>query len=210
MAAPLPNTPAALRPRRAWLLRSHSVLPGFSLSMGVTVLYLSLVMLIPLAAVFVTTSQLGWARFWSIATDAQVVASYKLTFSASLVAAMLNAVFGLLVAWVLVRYDFPARRLVDAMVDLPFALPTAVAGIALTALYAPNGWIGRLLPFKVSYTPLGVMLALTFIGLPFVVRTVQPVLQDLHQEQEEAAAMLGANRWQRSGSSSCPTCCLPC
>ena len=187
---------AAAKPRRSWLLRSHSVLPGFSLSLGITVLYLSLVMLIPLAAVFVTTSQLGWPRFWAIATDAQVMASYKLTLGASLVAALLNAGFGLLVAWVLVRYDFPARRLVDAMVDLPFALPTAVAGIALTALYAPNGWIGQYLPFKVSYTPLGVMVALTFIGLPFVVRTVQPVLQDLRQEQEEAAAMLGASRWQ--------------
>lgn len=196
MAAHLSNTPAASRAPRAWLLRGHNVLPGFSLSLGVTVLYLSLLMLIPLAAIFVTTSQLGWMRFWNIATDAQIVASYKLTFGASLLAASLNAVFGLLVSWVLVRYDFPARRLVDAMVDLPFALPTAVAGIALTTLYAPDGWIGRHLPFKVSYTPLGVMMALTFIGLPFVVRTVQPVLQDLHKEQEEAAAMLGASRWQ--------------
>ena len=159
-------------------------------------LYLALIVLIPLAAVFSMTTQLSAAHFWSVITNAQVVASYKLTFGASFVAASTNVVFGLLIAWVLVRYDFPMRRLVDAMVDLPFALPTAVAGIALTALYAPNGWIGQFLPFKVSYTPIGVMLAMTFIGLPFVVRTVQPVLEDIHKEQEEAAAMLGASRWQ--------------
>ena len=184
------------RPWRNPLLKSHSVLPGFNLSLGIAVLYLGLIVLIPLAAVFFSSAQLGWEAFWNIATDAQVVASFKLTFGASFLAALANAVTGLLVAWVLVRYEFPGRRLLDAMVDLPFALPTAVAGIALTTLYAPNGWIGSLLPFKVSYTPLGVWVALTFIGLPFVVRTVQPVLQDLPREQEEAAALLGASRWQ--------------
>ena len=184
------------RPWRNPLLKSHSVLPGFNLSLGIAVLYLGLIVLIPLAAVFFSSAQLGWEAFWSVATDAQVVASYKLTFGASFLAALANAAAGLLVAWVLVRYEFPGRRLLDAMVDLPFALPTAVAGIALTTLYAPNGWIGSLLPFKVSYTPLGVWVALTFIGLPFVVRTVQPVLQDLPREQEEAAALLGASRWQ--------------
>ena len=184
------------RPWRNPLLKSHSVLPGFNLSLGIAVLYLGLIVLIPLAAVFFSSAQLGWEAFWNIATDAQVVASYKLTFGASFLAALTNAATGLLVAWVLVRYEFPGRRLLDAMVDLPFALPTAVAGIALTTLYAPNGWIGSLLPFKVSYTPLGVWVALTFIGLPFVVRTVQPVLQDLPREQEEAAALLGASRWQ--------------
>ena len=184
------------RPWRNPLLKSHSVLPGFNLSLGIAVLYLGLIVLIPLAAVFFSSAQLGWEAFWNIATDAQVVASYKLSFGASFLAALANVATGLLVAWVLVRYEFPGRRLLDAMVDLPFALPTAVAGIALTTLYAPNGWIGSLLPFKVSYTPLGVWVALTFIGLPFVVRTVQPVLQDLPREQEEAAALLGASRWQ--------------
>ena len=178
------------------LLQRHSVLPGFDLALGFTLLYLSMIVLIPLAAAFLKTASMTWPAFWDAITSPRVLASYRLTLGASLAAAIVNAVCGLLVAWVLVRYDFPGRRLIDALVDLPFALPTAVAGIALTALYAKNGWIGSLLPFKVSYTPLGVFVALTFIGLPFVVRTVQPVLQDLQREVEEAAATLGADRWQ--------------
>jgi sulfate transport system permease protein len=178
------------------LLKRHSVLPGFDLALGFTLLYLSFIVLIPLSAAFLKTATMTWPAFWDAVTSPRVMASYRLTFGASLAGALLNAVFGLIVAWVLVRYEFPFKRLVDALVDLPFALPTAVAGIALTALYAQNGWIGQWLPFKVSYTPLGVFVALTFIGLPFVVRTLQPVLEDLHKEVEEAAATLGANRWQ--------------
>lgn len=180
-------------------LRRHSVLPGFGLSLGFTVLYLSLIVLIPLGAAFAKTFTLTWEAFWTTVTAPRVVASYRLTFGASLLAATLNAVFGMLVAWVLVRYRFPGKRLIDALVDLPFALPTAVAGIALTALYASNGWIGSVLEplgIKVAFTPLGVLVALTFIGLPFVVRTVQPVLEDLEPELEEAAATLGATRLQ--------------
>jgi sulfate transport system permease protein len=179
--------------------RSRRVLPGFGLSLGITCSYLSLMVLLPLATIFVRTTDLSWPTFWATVTNPRVVASYQVTFGASLVAALVNTVFGLLVAWVLVRYRFPGRRLVDAMVDLPFALPTAVAGIALTTLYASNGWIGsRLDPLgiKVSYTWLGITVALIFIGLPFVVRTVQPVLDDLEVEVEEAAASLGAKRWQ--------------
>jgi sulfate/thiosulfate transport system permease protein len=178
------------------LLRRHSVLPGFDLALGFTLLYLSFIVLIPLSAAFLKTATMTWPAFWSTVTSPRVVASYQLTFGASLAAAVLNAFFGLVVAWVLVRYQFPGKRVVDALVDLPFALPTAVAGIALTALYAQNGWVGQWLPFKVSFTPLGVFVALTFIGLPFVVRTLQPVLEDLHREIEEAAATLGASRWQ--------------
>ena len=181
---------------RAFLLRRHSVLPGFNLALGFAVLYLSFIVLVPLSAVFLKTFTVSWDTFWATISSPRVVASYKLTFGASLLAALVNAVFGLLVAWVLVRYRFPGRRLVDALVDLPFALPTAVAGIALTTLYAQDGWIGRWLPFKVSYTPLGIFIALLFIGLPFVVRTVQPVLEDLQRELEEAAATLGASRLQ--------------
>ena len=178
------------------LLQRHSVLPGFDLALGFTLLYLGFIVLIPLSAAFLKTATMTWPAFWDTVTSPRVLASYRLTFGASFAAALLNVVAGLVVAWVLVRYEFPARRIVDALVDLPFALPTAVAGIALTALYAKNGWIGSLLPFQVSYTPLGVFVALTFIGLPFVVRTVQPVLEDLQQEVEEAAATLGADRWQ--------------
>jgi sulfate/thiosulfate transport system permease protein len=179
--------------------RSRGVLPGFGLSLGITCTYLSLLVLLPLATIVVRTSDLSWSAFWGTISNPRVVASYRVTFGASLVAALVNTVFGLLVAWVLVRYRFPGRRVVDAMVDLPFALPTAVAGIALTTLYAGNGWVGSLLePFgiKVSYTWLGITVALIFIGLPFVVRTVQPVLDDLEIEVEEAAASLGAQRWQ--------------
>jgi sulfate transport system permease protein len=180
----------------ALLLRRHSVLPGFGLALGFTLLYLAFIVLIPLSAAFLKTFTTSWDAFAAAVASPRVVASYRLTFGASFLAALVNAGFGLLVAWVLVRYEFPGRRLVDALVDLPFALPTAVAGIALTALYSGNGWIGQFLPFKVAFTPLGVFVALTFIGLPFVVRTVQPVLEDLHQELEEAAATLGATRLQ--------------
>jgi sulfate transport system permease protein len=179
--------------------KSRSVLPGFGLSLGITCTYLSLVVLLPLATVFTRTADLSWSDFWATVTNPRVVASYRVTFGASFLAALVNTVFGLLVAWVLVRYRFPGRRLVDAIVDLPFALPTAVAGIALTTLYASNGWIGSWLEplgIKVSYTWLGITVALIFIGLPFVVRTVQPVLDDLEVEVEEAAASLGARRWQ--------------
>jgi len=178
------------------LLRRHTVLPGFDLALGFALLYLSLIVLIPLSATFLKTFTMTWDQFMAAVSTPRVVASYRLTFGASLAAAALNAVFGLIVAWVLVRYSFPGKRVIDALVDLPFALPTAVAGIALTAIYAQNGLIGKHLPFKVSYTPLGVWVALVFIGLPFVVRTLQPVLEDVNRELEEAAATLGASRWQ--------------
>jgi sulfate/thiosulfate transport system permease protein len=180
-------------------LKRHSVLPGFGLSMGYTLLYLSLLLFIPFAALFHKTAALTWSAFWATISHPQVVAAYKLTFGTSLAAALINAIFGLLVAWVLVRYTFPGRKLVDALVDLPFALPTAVAGISLTAVLAPNGWIGQYLEplgIKAVYNSTGITVALIFIGLPFVVRMVQPVLEDLEKDIEEAAASLGANRWQ--------------
>jgi sulfate transport system permease protein len=179
--------------------KKRGVLPGFSLTLGFSILYLSLIVLIPLSATFFKASTLGWGGFCDVISHPRVLASYRLTFGASLAGAAINAVFGLLVAWVLVRYDFFGKRLVDALVDLPFALPTAVAGIALATLYSSKGWVGHLLaPYgiKIAYTPLGVVVALTFIGLPFVVRTVQPVLEDFESELEEAAASLGATRWQ--------------
>jgi sulfate transport system permease protein len=179
--------------------RSFQVLPGFNLTLGYTLFYLSIVVLIPLSAVFIKTASLGLGQFWDVVTTPRVLASYRLSFGASLLAASINAVFGLALAWALVRYSFPGKKLVDALIDLPFALPTAVAGIALTALYAPNGWLGSALEplgIKVAFTPLGVLVALVFIGLPFVVRTVQPILEDLDTELEEAAASLGARRWQ--------------
>ncbi len=182
-----------------FLLRRHTVLPGFNIALGFTLLYLCLLVLIPLSAAFLKTATLTWEQFWLAVTTDRVVASYKLSFGAALIGATINAVFGLLVAWVLVRYTFPGKRFIDALVDLPFALPTAVAGIALTGIYAPNGWIGEWLAelgIKVAFTPLGVVVALTFIGLPFVVRTVQPVLEDVEPELEEAAASLGATRLQ--------------
>ena len=179
--------------------RHRHVLPGFPLALGYTVAYLSLIVLIPLGAVFLKSSTLTAAQFWSTITAPAALASYRLSFGAALLAAAINAVFGLMLAWVLVRYTFPGRKLIDALVDLPFALPTAVAGISLTALYAKNGWLGQYLEplgIKVAFTPVGVLVALVFIGLPFVVRTVQPVLEDLDVEYEEAAASLGASRWQ--------------
>jgi sulfate transport system permease protein len=181
------------------LRKRHSVLPGFGLALGFTLVYLCLVVLVPLSTLFWKSASLGPAGLWAAVSAPRVVASYKLTFGASLVAAAVNGVFGLVVTWVLVRYRFPGRRLMDALVDLPFALPTAVAGIALTTLYAPNGWLGaplERLGIKVAFTPLGIMVALTFIGLPFVVRTLQPVLESLDPEVEEAAASLGASRLQ--------------
>jgi len=180
-------------------LKQRSVLPGFGLAMGFTLAYLGLIVLIPLSATFLKAATLSWAQFWSTVTAPRALASYRLSFGASLLAALINAVFGLLVAWTLTRYRFPGKRITDALVDLPFALPTAVAGISLTAIYAGNGWIGRHLEplgIQVAFAPLGVLVALTFIGLPFVVRTVQPVLQDLDAEIEEAAATLGARRGQ--------------
>lgn len=177
--------------------RVKSVLPGFGLTMGVTVTYLSLIVLIPLSAIFFKTASMSWGDFWTTVTDNRVLASFKITLGASLAAALVNAVFGLLVAWVLVRYRFPGKRFIDGLIDLPFALPTAVAGIALTAIYAKNGWLGQYLEplgIKVAYTPIGITIALIFIGLPFVVRTVQPVIEELEKEVEEAAVILGAKR----------------
>jgi sulfate transport system permease protein len=181
------------------LRKPHSVLPGFGLSIGFTLLYLSLVVLVPLSTLFWKSASLGPQGLWAAVTSPRVLASFRLTFGASLLAALVNGAFGLVVTWVLVRYRFPGRRLMDALVDLPFALPTAVAGITLTTLYAPNGWLGApldALGIRVAFTPLGIVLALVFIGLPFVVRTLQPVLESLDPEVEEAAASLGASRWQ--------------
>ncbi len=180
-------------------LKKPSVLPGFGPTLGYTIFYLSLIVLIPLSATFLKSTLFTWDQFWSAVTAPRVLASYRLSFGAALIGALINAFFGLLVAWVLVRYRFPGKRLIDALVDLPFALPTAVAGIALTAVYSTHGWIGSVIEpwgIKVAFTPLGVIVALTFIGLPFVVRTVQPVLEDLEAEAEEAAASLGASRLQ--------------
>ncbi|CAM2173054.1 sulfate/thiosulfate ABC transporter inner membrane subunit CysU [Paraburkholderia sacchari] len=179
-------------------LQKPGALPGFGVTLGITVAYLSLVVLIPLAATFLKTATLDWAQFVRAVASPRVLASYRLTFFSALGGALINAVFGFLLAWVLVRYTFPFKRVIDALVDLPFALPTSVAGISLAAVYAGNGWIGQFLQplgLKVAFTPLGVLVALTFIGLPFVVRTVQPVLEEFEREQEEAAACLGASRW---------------
>jgi sulfate transport system permease protein len=174
--------------------RRH-VLPGFHLSLGFTVLYFGLLVFVPFLALTFRSFSHGWPDFWNTLTEPQVVASYKISFGISFLAALFDGIVGLLIAWVITRYSFPGRRLLDALIDLPFALPTAVAGIALTALYSPEGWIGKLLPFKVAYTPLGIFVALSFVGLPFVVRTIQPVLAQLPVELEEAAACLGANRF---------------
>jgi sulfate/thiosulfate transport system permease protein len=180
-------------------LKKHSVLPGFGLTVGYTVLYLSLIVIVPLCALFLKSMTLTWQQFWAIVSDPRVVASYKLTFLTSLAAACVNAVFGFVVAWTLVRYEFPGRRFVDGLIDLPFALPTAVSGIVLTAVYSPTGWLGRYLEplgIKAAYSPLGITIALIFIGLPFIVRMLQPALEDLDPEIEEAAESLGANRLQ--------------
>jgi sulfate transport system permease protein len=191
--------------------RSHrSVIPGFGLSLGLTITYLSLIVLIPLAAAFIKTAGLSWTEFTDAVFSPRVLASYRISFLASLAAALVNCFFGLIVAWVLVRYPFPGRKVVDALVDLPFALPTAVAGIALTAIYAPNGWVGSLFAkdtalarllndgeaVKIAFSEIGIFIALTFIGLPFVVRTLQPIIEELEPEFEEASATLGATRWQ--------------
>jgi sulfate/thiosulfate transport system permease protein len=189
---PLPAAPGTRRPARR-------VLPGFNITLGYTLLYLSLIVLIPLSALVFKTFSMTWPQFWDAVASPRVLASYRLTFGASLIAALVNVVFGLLVAWVLVRYSFPGKKIVDALVDLPFALPTAVAGISLTALLADNGWIGQYfapLGIQLAFNPNGVVIALIFIGLPFVVRTVQPVLEDTEKELEEAASSLGATRWQ--------------
>jgi sulfate/thiosulfate transport system permease protein len=177
----------------------HRVLPGFGLTLGFSVFYLSLIVLIPLGTAFLKTFTMSWDQFWTTVTEARALASYRLSLGASMTAAAINTVMGLVVAWVLVRYEFTGKRILDALVDLPFALPTAVAGITLTAMFAGNGWLGSFfesLGVKVAFTWLGVVVALTFIGLPFVVRTLEPILQDLDPEIEEAAATLGANRWQ--------------
>ncbi|BAB06847.1 sulfate ABC transporter permease subunit CysT [Halalkalibacterium halodurans] len=182
---------------RSW--KNHNILPGFGLSLGFTMMYLGILVLLPLSMVFINTSSMGWQAFWQAITEPRVLASYRLSFGAAIIAASINAVFGLLIAWVLVRYHFPGKRIIDGLVDLPFALPTAVAGIALTTLYTTNGWIGQYLEvfgIRIAFTPLGVIVALTFIGLPFVVRMVQPVLQGIEKELEEASACLGANRLQ--------------
>ena len=190
-----PHSAGRSAPKR----RSRRVLPGFNLTLGYTLLYLSLIVLIPIAALLLKTFTLSWDQFWQAVTSPRVLASYRLTFGASLIAALVTLVFGLLLAWVLVRYKFPGKKIVDALVDLPFALPTAVAGISLTALLAGNGWVGQYLEplgIKLAFTPAGIVIALIFIGLPFVVRTVQPVLEDAEKELEEAAMSLGATRLQ--------------
>jgi sulfate transport system permease protein len=185
--------------RGGWAFRKPSVIPGFGLTLGFTIVYLTLIILIPLAGIAWRSADLGWNDFWAIASDPRVIKALQISFGASLAAAIVNTVFGMIVAWVLVRYRFPGRRILDAAVDLPFALPTAVAGISLAAIYAPNGWIGQFLAplgIKVAFTPLGIVVALIFIGLPFVVRTVQPVMEEIDREVEEAAATLGASRFQ--------------
>lgn len=179
--------------------KPHNVLPGFGLSLGYTLVYLAVLILIPLGGMVLASTKLTLAQFWDIATTERALAAYRVTFGASFLAAVINGFFGLIVAWVLVRYSFPGKRIIDAFVDLPFALPTAVAGITLATLYSANGWVGQYLEplgIKVAYTPLGIVVALTFIGLPFVVRTLQPVIEDIEPEVEEAAATLGASRWQ--------------
>ena len=180
-----------------WRLKQPSIIPGFGLTLGFSLAYLSLIILIPLAGLLWRTAELGWSGFFAVFADRRTLDALYISFGTAFLAALVNVVFGTILAWVLTRYNFPGRRLVDAMVDLPFALPTAVAGIALASLYAPNGWIGSLfMPFRIAFTPLGIVIALIFIGLPFVVRTVQPMMEEIDREVEEAAATLGANRFQ--------------
>ena len=189
----------AAQTRKSWQFRRPSVLPGFGLALGVTLFWLTLIVLIPLAGLAIRSSGLGAAKFWALAADPRTLNALRISFGTAFLAAILNVAFGIILAWVLVRYRFPGKRIIDAMVDLPFALPTAVAGIALTTLYAPNGWIGQFLTplgIKVAFTPLGIVIALVFVGLPFVVRTVQPVMEEIDREVEEAAATLGATRFQ--------------
>ena len=198
LASPVSPSLGATAPARRGR-GAKRVLPGFGLTLGYTLFYLSVIVLIPMLALLLKTFELTWPQFWEAVSAPRVVASYKLTFGASLIAAFVNMVFGLLVAWVLVRYSFPGKKIIDALVDLPFALPTAVAGISLTALLAGNGWVGQLvepLGIQLAFNPNGIVIALIFIGLPFVVRTVQPVLEDSEKELEEAATSLGATRWQ--------------
>ncbi len=185
--------------RKSWQFRRPSVLPGFGLALGVTLFWLTLIVLIPLAGLAIRSSGLGAAKFWALAADPRTLNALRISFGTAFLAAIVNVVFGIVLAWVLVRYRFPGKRIIDAMVDLPFALPTAVAGIALTTLYAPNGWVGQFLTplgIKVAFTPFGIVIALVFVGLPFVVRTVQPVMEEIDREVEEAAATLGATRFQ--------------
>jgi sulfate transport system permease protein len=190
-------TASATAAKAGWRLKQPSIIPGFGLTLGFSLAYLSLIILIPVAGLLWRTAGLGWSGFFAVLTDPRTVKALYISFGTAFLAALVNVVFGTLVAWMLTRYNFPGRRLIDAMVDLPFALPTAVAGIALAALYAPNGWVGSLfMPFRIAFTPLGIVVALIFIGLPFVVRTVQPVMEELDREVEEAAATLGANRLQ--------------
>ncbi|WP_042346587.1 sulfate ABC transporter permease subunit CysT [Bacillus massiliigorillae] len=176
--------------------KRKAVLPGFGLTMGLTILYLGVLVLIPLSMVFLNSMSLGFSGFWETVTNARAIASYKLSFGTAFIAACINGVFGILIAWVLTRYQFPGKKIIDSLVDLPFALPTAVAGIALTTLYSTNGWIGQFFSFKIAFTPIGIMVALVFIGLPFVVRMVQPVLANIEKELEEVSSILGASRWQ--------------
>jgi sulfate/thiosulfate transport system permease protein len=190
---------SAVRPRGSFGLRKPSVLPGFGIALGFSLVYLTLIVLIPLAGLVLRSATLGWAEFMAVLTDERVTRALILSFGTAFAAALVNVVFGVIVAWVLVRYKFPGKRIIDAVVDLPFALPTAVAGIALTALYAPNGWIGQFLKplgIKIAFTPVGIVIALIFVGLPFIVRTVQPVMEEIDREVEEASATLGATRWQ--------------
>ena len=177
-------------------MKTKSVLPGFGITMGFTVLYLGILVLLPLSMVFIKTTSLGWIDFVETVTDDRALAAYKISFGTAFAAACINGIFGVVIAWVLTRYRFPGRKLLDSIVDLPFALPTAVAGISLTALYTTNGWIGQFFSFKIAYTPIGIIIALIFIGLPFVIRMVQPVLENIEKEVEEASSILGASKWK--------------